>query len=324
MPATIPANRPPCRLLLAGLVGVLVLGSLAAAAGPVVAAPVGDRVVPRLAALDLVDPDTVLSTSAALVLGDAVRGAIRAVLPAPRYVIMTRENIFELLPADVSLADCVGTCAVETARRIGADYVVTGRVGRLGDLFRVTLELHATDTANLLTMESARAASASLLEDPIRAAATDLALILPGAARDHRRLAREAAVRQQRAARSHGRMNTVILGGAAASLAAGGYFHLAASSDHDAHLEATDAATAAATWDDYQAGITLRNVTLGVGGALLAWRLVRALGGGADGPTSPTAAHTTGPASDVAGPAAVAIHLAGQQVFWSRAVGFSW
>jgi hypothetical protein len=263
----------------------------------------------RLAALDLVDPGNRLSTGEAQVLSDAMRGAIRDVLPPSRYVIMTRENIFELLPRGTDLADCIGSCAVETGRRIGADYIVTGRVGMLGDQVRVWLEIHETATANLLSIEDASGDDVTELERDLRIAAADLALVLPGAAHDHREKAREAAERQRAAAASYKRTNRLILGGAVLALAAGGYFHTSAEGHYDDHVAAADAATAASTWDSYEQGVTTRNIAVGVAGGLLLWRLLRAFGGPDDGDAL------------AAAPGAGAID---GQVVWSHTVGFSW
>ena len=41
---------------------------------------------------------------------------------------MTRDSILELLPPDTQLSECLGACAVDTGRRLGAHYVLTGQV----------------------------------------------------------------------------------------------------------------------------------------------------------------------------------------------------
>ena len=79
-----------------------------------------------------------------------IRGEAREALPASQFILMTRENILELLPQGQQLANCLGECAIETGRNIGADYVVTGEVVMYGGELRVTLTLHETENGNLL------------------------------------------------------------------------------------------------------------------------------------------------------------------------------
>jgi len=60
---------------------------------------------------------------------------------------MTRENMMVLLK-DMGKKDCSeGDCEVETARNIGADFVVSGSVVRIDAAFVVTLKLHETKGA---------------------------------------------------------------------------------------------------------------------------------------------------------------------------------
>ena len=108
-------------------------------------------VTARVAVLDFQDAsDGAVTPQEVLYLSNLVRGAARRTLPAERFVLMTRENIQELLPEGRTLADCVGECAVETGRRIGADYVATGEVTVFAGEIRVTVNMHDTATKNLL------------------------------------------------------------------------------------------------------------------------------------------------------------------------------
>ena len=105
---------------------------------------------------------------------DIVRGRAREALPTNQYILMTRDNILELLPKDQSLANCLGECAIETGRNIGADYVVTGEVLRFGSELRVTLTLHETATGNLLKSVTGGAGEVVGLETPVLAKTTEL------------------------------------------------------------------------------------------------------------------------------------------------------
>ena len=49
-------------------------------------------------------------------------------LPTSRFSVMTKNNILVLLPPNTKLEDCVGTCAVDTGRRIGAQWILVGEV----------------------------------------------------------------------------------------------------------------------------------------------------------------------------------------------------
>src|SRR5579859_5297577 len=56
----------------------------------------------------------------------------KAVQLLPKLAVITRENLLTLLQASgKDLSQCEGTCAVDTARLIGADYVVAGDFARV-------------------------------------------------------------------------------------------------------------------------------------------------------------------------------------------------
>ena len=101
-------------------------------------------------------------------IADMVRMAASDVLPGSRYLIMTRESILQLLPPDrKSLAACEGECEVETGRNIGADYVVTGEIGRFGTDLQVKFKMYDTKTSDYLGGKIANAPSMNQLQKPI-------------------------------------------------------------------------------------------------------------------------------------------------------------
>ena len=60
-------------------------------------------------------------------------------------LVMTRENMMDMLSSmGKSAADCQGECVVEIARNIGTDYVVSGEMTKLGDMFVLNIKLHET------------------------------------------------------------------------------------------------------------------------------------------------------------------------------------
>lgn len=101
---------------------------------------------------------------------DMVRGASLK-LPPERFFVLTRENILESLPPGVDLDTCEGACEVETGRKLGADLVVTGDVGRFGKRLVVRMKVHDTKSGRLMASENASAASLDELGSPIETAA---------------------------------------------------------------------------------------------------------------------------------------------------------
>jgi formylglycine-generating enzyme required for sulfatase activity len=90
---------------------------------------------------------------------DAVRGGAVEALAGRRVQVMTRENMMVLLK-DMGKKDCSeGDCEVETARNIGADFVVSGSVVRIDAAFVVTLKLHETKGGSLLATDQIEAKS---------------------------------------------------------------------------------------------------------------------------------------------------------------------
>jgi TolB-like protein len=65
--------------------------------------------------------------------------------------VMTRENVLVLLQANGrSMSDCVDKCEIDTARLLGASYVVTGTIIKFGSQVRLSLRLHDTAQGTLL------------------------------------------------------------------------------------------------------------------------------------------------------------------------------
>lgn len=117
----------------------------------------------RLAVLELYNPAGV-EQQAADFLTDRVRAGALAAL-GERVKVMTRENLVALLPPGADLADCAGAaCEVETGRRLGAAFVVSGELVRVGPALKLSLKLHATGDGTLLAAEAASASDANGLE----------------------------------------------------------------------------------------------------------------------------------------------------------------
>src|SRR5207302_5992865 len=63
-----------------------------------------------------------------------------------------------------SLENCEGECEVDTGRRLGADYVISGEVLRVGATLKATLKLHDTHTGTLLGAVSASGVDVEALD----------------------------------------------------------------------------------------------------------------------------------------------------------------
>jgi hypothetical protein len=89
---------------------------------------------------------------------DAARGAALQA-SGGRFTVMTRENM-EVMLTDMGVdPGCVaeGACEVETARNLGVDWVISGEVVVMPDLWVASVKLHDTRSGALLASEQARA-----------------------------------------------------------------------------------------------------------------------------------------------------------------------
>jgi TolB-like protein len=90
---------------------------------------------------------------------DTVRGGALEGLQPHGVLVMTRENMLVLL-REMGKKECAeGDCEVETARNIGADYVISGKVVRIEQVYFVTLKLHETQGGSLLGTDTVEGAS---------------------------------------------------------------------------------------------------------------------------------------------------------------------
>ncbi len=110
---------------------------------------------------------------------DVVRG--QALDELPRARLMTRENMLVLLAAQgKELADCEGECEVDTGRKLGADFVVSGDLLKVGTSFKLDLKLHATSSGELLAGAQASGKSVDELDAAVPGCVRKLAAPLVG------------------------------------------------------------------------------------------------------------------------------------------------
>jgi hypothetical protein len=88
---------------------------------------------------------------------------------------MTKENMLELLPRGKTLEQCKGECEVETGRLLGASYVLTAKITRIGTGLRLMVKLHDTKTGTLMASEQFSGEDEAEIEkDILRADAPDI------------------------------------------------------------------------------------------------------------------------------------------------------
>ncbi len=86
-----------------------------------------------------------------LKLSDQSRGAAVDVLSKEQYLIMTRENMLQVLTDMGKDASCMeGACEVDIGRNIGADLIITGDILQMDGIYVLTLKLYETQSGALL------------------------------------------------------------------------------------------------------------------------------------------------------------------------------
>ncbi len=101
-------------------------------------------------------------------LTDRVRDVASRSLARHGFLVMTRENIREMLPPGMDLAKCTtASCEVEVGRKVGADYIVTGEILRYAGDFRANIKAHHSESGQFLGAEVARADNLKDLESSV-------------------------------------------------------------------------------------------------------------------------------------------------------------
>ena len=83
-------------------------------------------------------------------LTDTVRGIAVDGLQNTNMVVINRANMEVLLGPNKTMNECVGSCAVDTAKNLQAHYVVTGELVKVFGGFRLSLRAHASKTGQML------------------------------------------------------------------------------------------------------------------------------------------------------------------------------
>jgi hypothetical protein len=125
----------------------------------------------RLAVLEFSGP---LEATVLNVLSDEVRSVALKAVAEHHCSVMTRESMAVILK-DMGRGECQeGDCEVETARNIGADFVVSGIVVKIEGSLVATLKLHETARGSLLASARATAPTALDLIEAIKRSSAEL------------------------------------------------------------------------------------------------------------------------------------------------------
>ena len=136
-----------------------------------------DRRVPFLAVLEFRVQNKVIAIDDAVTLADIVR--VRVVQSGSQVVkLISREKVIEILSKGTkSAAQCSGQCEIDTAREVGADFVLTGNISPLGD--KVLLVLDVKKAQDGVTVASTMVKSpAKALDEKLVAAVDELVGVL--------------------------------------------------------------------------------------------------------------------------------------------------
>ncbi|MCF0216241.1 MAG: hypothetical protein HUK21_07180 [Fibrobacteraceae bacterium] len=105
---------------------------------------------------------------------DKIREVASNLFLGKGFIVMTRENISQMLPPDKSIEECEGNCLVETGKNIAADYIGQGRISRVGTKIALAVELYSTGDNNLVKSISLRAGDIDDLLNQLEARAPEL------------------------------------------------------------------------------------------------------------------------------------------------------
>ena len=94
--------------------------------------------------------------------------AVKQLPAAQNFTILTRENILEMLPPGKTIEDCEGTCLVETAKNISADFICQARLGSFSGTMTLSAELYETAGNKLIASFNGRGTDLNELLQLIR------------------------------------------------------------------------------------------------------------------------------------------------------------
>lgn len=117
----------------------------------------------KLAVLNLSVQGNAIRVDDAIALTDVIRSRLTQKI-GDVFKVISKEKVFEIMQkSERTAAQCTGECVVETARAIGADFVVTGTITKLSGKLLIVLEAkRSRDGASMAGADLEVAESASL------------------------------------------------------------------------------------------------------------------------------------------------------------------
>ncbi|MCL1956685.1 MAG: hypothetical protein FWF63_05135 [Fibromonadales bacterium] len=106
----------------------------------------------RIAIINTMDDRDSVSISELTYLTDRIREAAVNLLPKSRFGVMTTESIVAFLGSQENTAKVCkeASCLAELGRKVSADYVAQGRIGRFGENLTIKVELYDAQKGNLM------------------------------------------------------------------------------------------------------------------------------------------------------------------------------
>ncbi|UCG52846.1 MAG: hypothetical protein JSW58_04640 [Candidatus Latescibacterota bacterium] len=149
----------------------LFVGVVCVSANVVRVAQTGAKKVAVLEFRNLAD----LTDSEVTRLADSVRDIAARTLSKESFVVMTREDITNLTPANTTRVSwALSESMVGIGRLLGADYLISGEVLKYDDGYRARLRVHQCRTSLFLGSSTARGETISLLQEEIENAAASV------------------------------------------------------------------------------------------------------------------------------------------------------
>lgn len=234
----------------------------------------------RIAILPLENQSKFVDASEIEFISEIIRGVAGDILSASKFAIMTQENIFEMIPEDRPLVDCIGECAVETGRMIGADYIVVGSIRDYSGQLRIACSLYRVDDANLLISEFVGGNNLIEMENTLVNMCENLFIPLTGDLRAvGDKLRKKAIVIQSKNLSKKKTVDKIIWASSTAAFVYSSFCHIKSSSAYDDYLAADNVGDMNAAWNDHESYSRNKSVGLISGGSLLAWQLWRMVKG---------------------------------------------
>ena len=113
------------------------------------------------------------------VLEDQVRAGALSKLEPSEYSVITRENMMQYLDDMGKDVSCIeGSCEVELARNIGADFVISGAVSKVEDVYIINMKLHNSHSGQLLGLKKLQSSEPLQLIEDIQALTEEMLQVI--------------------------------------------------------------------------------------------------------------------------------------------------